>query len=130
MHKRLKQLRIALDLSQSEFGTRIGLRSRGHISALESGMRNISDRIVSDICRVYNINEEWLRTGRGEMFVQVPDTFANTLIKEHGLTGDSAEILTLFLKLPPDLRDAFMDIMRKLVAGDDITINKKDYPHE
>lgn len=63
MNTRLKELRIESNLSQEEFGKRIGLESRSHISLLESGTRNITDRIVNDVCREFNINESWLRYG-------------------------------------------------------------------
>lgn len=68
MNNRLKELRLNLNLSQEEFGNKIGIKSRSHISALESGTRNITDRIISDIVREFHINENWLRTGEGEMF--------------------------------------------------------------
>lgn len=70
MNNRLKKLRIALNLSQEEFGKKIGIKSRAHISALETATRNITDRIISDICKEFNVNEEWLRFGTGEMFLK------------------------------------------------------------
>ena len=68
MKERLKELRLFLHLSQESFGNRIGIKSRSHISALESGTRNITDRIISDICREFKVDENWLRTGEGRMF--------------------------------------------------------------
>ena len=50
-------------MSQEEFGKRIGIESRAHISALENGNRNITDRIIRDVCREFNINEDWIRNG-------------------------------------------------------------------
>ena len=52
------------------------MESRGHISALESGKKNITDRIVKDICREFKINEQWLRTGEGNMFSDISDNEA------------------------------------------------------
>lgn len=63
MNNRLKELRIESGLTQEEFGKRIGLTSRSLISLLESGARNITDRTVKDICREFNVNEEWFRSG-------------------------------------------------------------------
>lgn len=76
MNKRLKEIRLFYKLSQEEFGKKIGLESRGHISALESGKKNITDRIVKDICREFKINEQWLRTGEGNMFSDISDNEA------------------------------------------------------
>lgn len=66
MNERFKKVRLMAGLSQEEFGKKIGIESRGHISALESGNKNITDRIVNDVCREFNVNEEWIRTGNGE----------------------------------------------------------------
>lgn len=72
MNTRLKSIRKHFNLSQEEFGRKIGIESRAHISALENGTRNITDRIVKDVCREFSVNEKWLRTGEGEPFVERP----------------------------------------------------------
>lgn len=53
-------------LSQQEFANSLGL-SRNMIAQVEMGTRILSDRSIRDICRIYKVNEEWLRTGNGEM---------------------------------------------------------------
>ena len=72
MIERIKQCRKALGLSQEKFANGINM-TQNYIALLESGKRGISDRTISDICREYNVNEEWLRTGEGEMFRKVTD---------------------------------------------------------
>lgn len=63
--ERLNFLReCKLKISQEELGNKIGV-SRFSISNYESGKRNITDRVISDICREFNVNEVWLRTGEG-----------------------------------------------------------------
>lgn len=66
---RIKALRQSLGLTQQEFADRIGIK-RGAIANYEIG-RNISDVVINSICRTYNVSEHWLRTGEGEMFVQI-----------------------------------------------------------
>lgn len=68
MNERLKEVREFFEMTQSDFGNKIGIKSRAHISALESGTRNVTDRIISDVCREFGVSKEWLRTGEGEMF--------------------------------------------------------------
>lgn len=68
MNKRLKKIRLEKHLSQEEFGKRIGIESRGHISSLENGSKNITDRIINDVCREFNVNEDWLRNNNGDMY--------------------------------------------------------------
>ena len=64
---RVKELRKKLGLTQSEMGEKLSL-SGNLVYMMEKGERAISDRTVKDICRDLNVNEEWLRTGEGEMF--------------------------------------------------------------
>lgn len=70
MKERLKELRIALGISQAELGERIGV-SRAAISRLESGSNNFTNQMVTSICREFGVNEEWLRTGSGDMFEEM-----------------------------------------------------------
>lgn len=69
MNERIKKLRKELDLTQQEFADRIGSK-RNTIAKYESGDNSPSAAVVSLICRTFNVNETWLRTGEGEMFVQ------------------------------------------------------------
>lgn len=70
MNERISLIRKEAGLTQEEFGARVGGLSRNYIWMIEKGDRTPSDRTISDICREFNVNEEWLRTGEGEMFVQ------------------------------------------------------------
>lgn len=67
MNTRIRELIKALGLKQAEFAQRLGV-SRPFVSELCSGSKNPSDRTIQDICREFNVNEHWLRTGEGEMF--------------------------------------------------------------
>lgn len=64
MKERLKELRKSLGMTQDKFASRIGL-SRNFITQIEIGSKFPSDRTISDICREFNVNEHWLRTGEG-----------------------------------------------------------------
>ena len=67
MKDRIKAIRKHYDLTQAEFGYRIGVKGNT-ITNYENDLRNPSDAIIVSICREFNVNEEWLRTGNGEMF--------------------------------------------------------------
>ena len=67
MGERVKELRKALGLSGEKFGEKIGLK-RNSLSQIETGKNNLSEQNILAICREFNVNEEWLRTGSGEMF--------------------------------------------------------------
>ena len=67
---RIKQIRNAVDKTQQSFADDIGLK-RNTIANYEIGNVVPSDRTIADICRKFGVNEEWLRTGEGEMFVEM-----------------------------------------------------------
>ena len=67
MGERVKELRKALGLSGEKFGEKIGLK-RNSLSQIETGKNNLSEQNILAICREFNVNEDWLRYGTGEMF--------------------------------------------------------------
>lgn len=67
MHERIKALRTAIGLTQQDFADRIGVK-RNTVATYEMGRSTPSDSAISLICREFNVNEAWLRTGDGEMF--------------------------------------------------------------
>lgn len=68
MRERIKKIRKELDLTQQEFADRIGI-ARGNVGAYEVGKNAPSDAVISLICREFNVNEDWLRDGIGDMFL-------------------------------------------------------------
>ena len=70
MNERLKKLRKTLDMTQQEFADRIGTK-RNTIAKYETDTNVPSAAVICLICREFGVNEEWLRTGKGEMFIQL-----------------------------------------------------------
>lgn len=68
MNERIKEVRKSLGLTQDEFGRRLGV-TRGAITNIEYNKVEPKPLLVDLLCREFNINETWLRTGEGEMFV-------------------------------------------------------------
>lgn len=68
MKERIKTLRKQLKMTQEDFAKRLGL-ARNSIANYEIGRREPTNAIVNSICREFNVNEEWLLTGKGEMFI-------------------------------------------------------------
>lgn len=66
---RIKELRKALSLTQQEFADRLNIK-RGAVANYEIGRNTPIDAVISLICREFNVNEEWLRNGEGDMFTQ------------------------------------------------------------
>lgn len=110
MKDRIKKIRKELDLTQQEFADKIGIK-RNSVAKYETGENVPSAASISLICREFDVNEEWLRTGSGEMFIPLDrrssiakltkqlldeeeDSFKNRLISVlANLTEDQWEIL-------------------------------------
>lgn len=67
MKDRIKAIRNAKSLSQVDFAKKISV-SRSAVCKMESGENSPSEQTIKLICKEFNVNEEWLRTGTGEMF--------------------------------------------------------------
>ena len=76
MIKRIIKIREDNGLNQEKFAEKIGL-SRNFINQVENGKKNISDRTISDICRLFSVNEEWLRTGNGKPYISQDDKLSS-----------------------------------------------------
>lgn len=115
---RILIIREKLELSQEEFGERIGV-TKSTISLLERKLRNPSERVIRDICREFNINEEWLRNGVGgedNMFVDVtPQEKAYNrfgYIMENATPSKKAA-LSVLLEMLYSIPDEQWDLMMK-----------------
>lgn len=67
MNERIKELRNILGYTQQVFADKLNI-PRNNIAGYETGKRSPSDAVVSLICKEFNVNEEWLRTGKGDIF--------------------------------------------------------------
>ena len=83
IHERIKKLRKALDLTQVEFGSRIGI-AQGHLTGLESGKKRVTEKTLKVICSIYGTSEKWLKNNEGEMFSKAPAEKLEKLTKIFG----------------------------------------------
>lgn len=83
MGKRVRMLRKSLNMTLDTFGSRIGI-NKSSVSMIENGRNNLTERTILIICKEFGVNENWLRTGNGEMFLnksrnQIISDFAKSL---------------------------------------------------
>lgn len=116
MKNRLKQLRKALDLTQTEFAERIGT-VQNTITGYESGRRNPSGPVISAICKEFNVNEEWLRSGSGEMFAPDPGDELEALAKKYNISGAVAVLVEKLVNLAPDRQAVVTDFLIEFASG-------------
>ena len=96
---RLKQLRKTLGLTQQAFADKLGVK-RNTVGQWECGINPLTDQTIFSICREFDVNKEWLRTGEGEMFVIRSDeeeiaAFLDDVLSEEGETYKKQLILAL-----------------------------------
>lgn len=109
MNERIKQLRKALGYTQQEFADRIGVK-RNTIAQYEIGRNEPIDSVVNLICKEYNVNPDWLRSGTGEMFID-PATFSlDEYAQANKLTKTEISIIRGFMELDPATRQAIYNI--------------------
>ena len=86
MRLRINQIRKSLKLSQEAFGSRLGVTGAA-ISRIESGDREPSEPVIRSICREYNVDYAWLKTGAGEMFEE-PTIESDMSLIDDVMSGD------------------------------------------
>lgn len=113
MNERLKAIRKKLSLSQEAFGKKLGVTGAG-ISRIESGVRSLTEQMILAICREFNVREEWLRNGSGEMFLDfTEDEFSKAAAT---LSNDAfvKSLIVEYWKLDEDSKKLFRDFIHKL----------------
>lgn len=114
MIKRIIQIREQEGLSQEKFAQRIGL-SRNFINQAENGKKNLSDRTISDICREFNINEDWLRNGTGDMKIPQEGKFASYLGQiSKGDDEFIRDLIEVYMELDQTSKDALKEIAKRM----------------
>ncbi len=102
INQRIKQVRQTLNLSQAKFAKAISI-SNGYIAGIELENRNVNDRLVKLICITFNVSENWLKTGDGNMFDQQP----NQLLERASAT---------FQELKPEYQEYILKQIDQLLA--------------
>lgn len=119
MNKRLKSLRKTLGLTQDEFAKRTGV-SRPAIANFETGRNNASGLAINAICKEFNVNEHWLRTGEGDMFVKSSRSdeiaaFVDKLLVDDSNNGKfKRDFISILCRLNEQGWDALLDMARML----------------
>ncbi len=124
MKDRIRQLRSKLGLKQADFGEKIGVK-QGSVAGYESGARSPIDAVINSICREYNVNETWLRTGEGEMFIQLPEedevaAYVSDLLEDDGenpLYVLIKEIMHTYNETSPKSQEILCEFSGKLLEN-------------
>ena len=119
MNERIKTLRKTLNLTLEQFGERVGV-TKMTISRIENGKNNVTEQMCKSVCREFNIREDWLRNGTGEMFEDLSEDEKIASILGSVFTDTDSEIyefkMAVFRELGK-LDEKDWAVIRKLVDG-------------
>lgn len=112
VNTRIQQIIIKKGINKTEFARKIKV-SQAYVSQLCSGTKTPSDRTIADICREFDVNEYWLRTGEGDMFIQRS-------------RGDQiSAFVSDILNGPPDFRQRFISVLSRMTPEEWDLLEKK-----
>lgn len=124
MKDRIKKIRKAVKLTQVQFGEKIGVKGNT-VTNYESGLRTPTDAVIKSICREFNVDENWLRTGEGEMFLPVLEEdemalYVSELLEDEGdnpLYTIIKEVMHTYSELSPKSQEVIRDAAAKLLEN-------------
>lgn len=131
----VKQVRKSdrVHLTLEKFGERLGV-TKVAISNIESGNRALTSQMERAICREFGVNEDWLRTGEGEMFAPAPVTEMDRLAEKYHMTRNERILIEKVLELTPEQRALVIDFIRRAASAmeeeDEIEKEVADYRRE
>lgn len=115
LNERIKKLRKALDLTQQEFANRIGTTANV-LTNYETGRRNPSNSVINNICKEFNVNETWLRTGEGEMLIQLSKDEEIAAFVGQALSTESDTFKKRFIVMLSKLDESDWEVLEKMTA--------------
>lgn len=129
INERIKYFRKQVKkMTQEDFSKEI-LLSRSNLAGIETGIVNVTDRVISTICRKFNLSESWLRTGIGNMYVETETDFVNSLADRYNMTIEQRRLMKIFLSMDEEKRDrvakAFFDFVDAAQKVDNFDIDRE-----
>lgn len=122
-NERVKEIRKTLGLTLEKFGERIGV-TRGSMSNIENGNRNLTEQMTKSICREFSVDYMWLATGEGEMFIDTDDDFIERIDRIMAGEDEARKNLFKFMLELSDEDIAALDrLMKKAI---EFTQNNKE----
>jgi transcriptional regulator with XRE-family HTH domain len=123
--KRLKKLRVELGLNQGEFAKKIKL-AQSALSAIENETKPLTERNFELICYAFDVNVEWLDTGKGEMFIEEKDIKVIIDGNSKPLTIDESHLISSYRMLLPEGKKLASENIDYLLKIQGSPINKEE----
>lgn len=124
--EKINLIRKHLELTQAEFGEKIGLKPTA-ISQMESGTRSVTERTIILICEKYNVNEEWLRTEKGDIFILNKKDTLKRISEKYKLDTIGDEIIRNLITLDESDLYILKEILDNMVLKNKVKRQQKKY---
>lgn len=121
---RIRNLRKEQHLTQGEFAEKIGMGQAG-LSAIEQGIRNITDRNIMLICERFNIRREWLEKGIEPIYKETANSVLDEACKELNLDHIEKQFLAAYLAVPEETRQHFKNSLKKILENYQVISEKE-----
>ena len=123
--ERVKMVRDKAQLTMEQFGNRIGGVSKSTISNIENDNRNLTEHILKSICREFDVNEKWLKSGEGDMPRKLSEeeevaALVSDLLedgRDNPFFGIILEIVQTYNELSPASQKVLQEASKKLVEN-------------
>lgn len=125
MKDRIRLLRKELKLNQTDFGERIGVK-QASVAGYEAGIRTPLDAVITSICREFNVNEDWLRTGNGEMFLPMTRSDEIAKMTTDLFRGEESSFKSRLILALSKLDENEWAVLEKIAKELENGLNKKD----
>ncbi len=128
LYERIKHLRKnELKITQDAFAEKINI-SRSNLGNIETGKVGVTERVITDICKEYAVNREWLENGTGEMFDETSPSIVDMLVEKYSLSDTARKILEVYITLEENDKKAIDRFVRKVVEASSIKPEESDVP--
>lgn len=117
--ERIKAVRTDKKLTLEKFGEKIGIK-KSSLSQIENGKVNVTDRVIKSICREFNVNEHWLLTGEGDMFLRLSRNDEIAAYVARVMKDESAyyqqKMLAFLTKLSPEMVQKLIEVAEDILS--------------
>lgn len=117
--ERIKAVRTDKKLTLEKFGEKIGIK-KSSLSQIENGKANVTDRVIKSICREFNVNEHWLLTGEGDMFLRLSRNdeiaaYVARIMKDEDAYYQQ-KMLAFLTKLSPEMVQKLIEVAEDILS--------------
>lgn len=117
--ERIKAVRTDKKLTLEKFGEKIGIK-KSSLSQIENGKVNVTDRVIKSICREFNVNEHWLLTGEGDMFLRLSRNDEIAAYVARVMKDENAyyqqKMLAFLTKLSPEMVQKLIEVAEDILS--------------